>query len=1001
MAINKISGEMLNQDLTRSGVPIVFDGNLLYVDVVNRRIGINTTSPTTDFQVTGPTQLGNIIITGNEITHTDSNAQIKLGGISTVHISGGNANNLLFTDGTGNLAFTSMQTLFALNNVTTNDIPFRPSIVTGQSGQTYSTNALTTGNTSQAISTLDSILGNITNISGNVITTGNLFLTGGAPNYILTTNGAGNTSWANIATIITSGGFTGVGITLGSNTAGSLSSALSLPTGTSLTNSIALLNQLLGNITDSTGSTIHVTGNVLATNVNATTVYGNLIGSTTGTHTGPVIGNVTGNVTGTTATFSGNIYGNIVSTAQPYITSLGTLSSLTVSGNVSAGNISTASGTFSGNIYGNIGTASQRYITSVGTLANLSVTGAITSNTNVTAPGFTGNLTGAVLTSNQPNITSLGTLSGLSVAGTLTAGAVTANAFNGNLNGTATGTFTGNITGTTATFSNVTATSNLLSTTGTFTGNIYGNIGTPAQRYITSVGTLTNLVVAGNTTSGNVQATTFYGNTVGTTATYSGNVSVGNLTIGGTTTLTTLIVTQVEVDQGDLTAANTFSTFYGNAFGTTATYTGNITAGNVNAGRIYGSLVGPVTGDITATLVSATTGVYSGNVYTANTIVAGNTFGTLGTPVQPYVTTLGTLTNLAVAGNITASSITASANFYGDTIGTVLTPVQTHITTVGSLGNLVVNSNISTTNLNSTTMYGNLVSTFAEVTDILAGNIVVGVDDDISGYLTVTADATIYGNLAVGVDDDGPYTLAVTGNISATNDISSVTIHTSGNIKSTTNVNANHFYGNISADRVTPLYTTVTEFDSPGAIGLPHGNSFQRPQVGKGGYLRYNTDIPSIEYFDGVAWVPVTNTVRSQIITPDGVNQTYQLEQITLSAGCIVSINGTVQQPGTSYTVNEDIITFTEIPLDSDVIDVRFLGATVNINTSLADNLDIAGNLTVDGPNTNVKSISTGAFSIVEDNNRLVISCNGVKVFAIDSTGDVTIAGNISYGPIA
>ena len=106
-----------------------------------------------------------------------------------------------------------------------------------------------------------------------------------------------------------------------------------------------------------------------------------------------------------------------------------------------------------------------------------------------------------------------------------------------------------------------------------------------------------------------------------------------------------------------------------------------------------------------------------------------------------------------------------------------------------------------------------------------------------------------------------------------------------------------------------------------------------------------------------------------------------------------------MQQPGIAYNVNENQITFTEVPQVTDIVDVRFLGATVNINTSLADNLNIAGNLTVVGT-TSAHTVSTGAFSITENNNQVVVSCNGVKVFAIDSTGNVMIAGNITYGPI-
>jgi hypothetical protein len=51
--IGKISGQILADDLTRQGTDLVFDTDLLYLDVVNRRVGVKNTGPTTGFNVTG------------------------------------------------------------------------------------------------------------------------------------------------------------------------------------------------------------------------------------------------------------------------------------------------------------------------------------------------------------------------------------------------------------------------------------------------------------------------------------------------------------------------------------------------------------------------------------------------------------------------------------------------------------------------------------------------------------------------------------------------------------------------------------------------------------------------------------------------------------------------------------------------------------------------------------------------------------------------------------
>jgi len=972
MAIKKVSGTMLQQNLSRDGIPIVFDGNLLYVDVVNRRIGINTTSPTTDFQVTGPTQLGNIVINGNEITHTDADAQIKLGDISTVHITGGNANNILFTDGTGNLAFTSMQTLFALNNITTNNIPFRPAAITAnvnQSTVTYSTNALTTGQSlSQAISTLDSILGNITNASGNVITTGNLFLTGGAQNYILATDGNGRTFWSNISSIVSQTKFDGTGVQLGANTRGSLTSAVPLVSTTTITDSVALLNELLGKFTTSTGQSISVQnnlragGNIVADNNISVTngkFYGNIQGTVL-TATQPNIttvgnlGNLVVNNSITTTTVTGQtFYGNLIGNLAGDITGniVGNVAGTTgsFSGSLTAGNVFTNNGTFSGNIYGNIGTAAQPYITSLGTLTGLTATGPITSSSLTTQAAYVNGAlsAGSIVTSGDVSIGNNLTISGSTTLSTLIVRQFEIT--------------TGNLTSNTGMVSPA------------FYGNTYNGV---VANFTSNVGAL-NFNAVNGVLASNIRLTSAAGRFVG----------------------------------------NVTGTLFGNVNAATGVFTNSIsTTDGFFSGNIYGNVISSTQSAITS-LGTLTYLNVSGNV-TANNIIANSTIyspgfvGTLLTPVQPNITTVGSLGNLTVNTSIQATTVTAQT-YYGNVIGssanitlnvtanniianstiyspgfvgTLQTPVQPNITTVGKLGNLTVNTSITATTVTAQTYYGNVVGSSANITtidsaNITGANITVGNDDDISGYLTVTADANVYGNLAVGTDEDGPYNLTVNGTIAATG-----------------NVSSNEFYGNIRADRIDSLYSSVIEFTSQGAVGLPHGDTSQRPALAKGGYVRYNTDVPGLEYYDGGAWVEITNTVRNQIITPDGVNNRYLLDHTTTAAGSIVSINGTVQQPGMAYTMSESnnncYITFNETPLPTDIVDVRFMGATVNFNTTLSDNLTIYGNLTTN-------SVTTGAFTIAENNNRVVVSCNGVKVFAINSRGDVTIAGNISYGPIA
>lgn len=155
-------------------------------------------------------------------------------------------------------------------------------------------------------------------------------------------------------------------------------------------------------------------------------------------------------------------------------------------------------------------------------------------------------------------------------------------------------------------------------------------------------------------------------------------------------------------------------------------------------------------------------------------------------------------------------------------------------------------------------------------------------------------------------------------------------------------------YGNISTDTITPYQTGITVFNSNSAIQIPVGDTAQRP-TGANGMIRFNTDTPALEYYEGSVWVPVTNTVIDQQITPDGSSSTYTLSQSTTTIGVIVSINGILQQPTSAYSVSGNQITFTQVPLATDLIDVRFLGASVTINSTLTNDLSVTGNITLTG----------------------------------------------------
>ena len=120
--------------------------------------------------------------------------------------------------------------------------------------------------------------------------------------------------------------------------------------------------------------------------------------------------------------------------------------------------------------------------------------------------------------------------------------------------------------------------------------------------------------------------------------------------------------------------------------------------------------------------------------------------------------------------------------------------------------------------------------------------------------------------------------------------------------------------------------------DTPKALGLPVGNNAERPTPGLEfvGDFRFNTELGTVEWYDGNQWEnPANSTVTSQTIVPDGVNATFALSQASTTQAVLVNFNGVIQRPSTTYSVAIDQITFSSIPLTTDIIEVRFFNGTV------------------------------------------------------------------------
>ncbi len=329
--------------------------------------------------------------------------------------------------------------------------------------------------------------------------------------------------------------------------------------------------------------------------------------------------NVTGAINAASLT-APSISGTILTAAQPNITSVGNLNVLTVNSNITA--IDTITGD---KLVGTLLTASQTNITQVGTLLSLKVTNGITANT-ITANAFSGTLSTAA----QPNITSLGILSSVAVSGLSRLGEVTATSIGGTL--------------TTAAQPNVTSLGTLTSlnvagsiiATGNITGDkLYGTLMTVAQPNVTSIGTLTSLTVTGAiTTAGNITGDKLYGTLM--TAAQPNVTSLGTLT---------RVVTTGPIGIGMTNPAAALDILLTNFATSTAI---NIRSGTMTATLSMNSegLAVGTNGTSIQIANSANLKMMGGTIIGLSTLNVQQITGTLMTAAQPNVTSLGPLTSL-------------------------------------------------------------------------------------------------------------------------------------------------------------------------------------------------------------------------------------------------------------------------------------------------------------------------------------------------------------------
>lgn len=876
-------------------------------------------------------QTPNLSVTGNA----------DLGNVGNVRITGGSADFVLKTDGAGNLDWVAQSAQAAAGNST--EVQFNTGGVfasdpalkffTGNStlAATNIAGAITTASQT-GITNVGTLLGLA--VSGNT-DTGNLnasmgvfagnanlgntatanFFTG-----VLTTSSQPNITSLGSLTVLSLGGNVVGDILPNSNNTYDLGSSTQrfdhlyvsangvnvggVPVTSGSGNLISTGNfktsgQFISTATTGTAPFV-VSSNTQVSNLNAS-LLGGYAADTNSVADTVVLRDAANNFSANviTANLSGNATtaGTVITAAQPNITSVGTLTSLSVSGTVTSGNAvlgNTANANYfvgSGNNLSNIQgpnvageVANATYATTAGTA---------TSATSATAATTAGTVT----SSSQPNITSVGTLTSLSVTGTVTSG----NAILGN-----------------------TATANHF--VGSLTGNVNGNINLPgSNRFVL----YNNDGVLGATGG-------FIFNSVSNAVTITGNINSANASLGN------LAVANYFQGNGaalaNINGANVSEVANANY----ATYAGSVSdATNANYANYVGNVVNSTQSNITTLGTLTGLSVASGTITNSTPVQITQTWNNSSaafTGIKENITDTSSsassmLIDLQVGGiskfSVLKSGVTNVANLNAGYIaGTLTTVSQPNITSVGNLLSLTVTGNITANNVNAN-VYGNIngiiggntpnVGTFTQIQT--SGNANVG------GNLK--AGNANLGNFAIANffsgDGSGLTNVSVNANSQIINGNSNVVVQANANIRFTstsalvmtlTPTGANvQGYANItgavsganftSANAISGGNLSITGTSNLGSLNLSNLATFQQTtdimnqKTGATGTVTHNFQTGAVYYHSSVA----DNFTVNLTNVPTTGNRTIVVP-IIISQGTSAYIANQFQIDGVLQTIN-------------------------------------------------------------------------------------------------
>ncbi len=162
---------------------------------------------------------------------------------------------------------------------------------------------------------------------------------------------------------------------------------------------------------------------------------------------------------------------------------------------------------------------------------------------------------------------------------------------------------------------------------------------------------------------------------------------------------------------------------------------------------------------------------------------------------------------------------------------------------------------------------------------------------------------------------------------------------------------------------LTPAAGNVVAINSSTALAVPVGLTTDRPAVPLAGYVRFNTTSSVLECFNGTEWVSAQTSIDNQVLLGNGVQTVFSLIKPAIATNLIVATNGVIQLPNVAYTVSGTSITFAEVPLSSDIIEIRFISQSVSPTASAGSAAIVDGAVVMaDITPVNMDSFSFGAY---------------------------------------